>query len=48
LGFHTLKWPVGVVFISPNTILAIEEKLLLCGTPNSLVETSDSPVLKGK
>jgi hypothetical protein len=29
LGSHTLKWPVGVVFIGPNTILAIREKLLL-------------------
>jgi hypothetical protein len=29
LGSHTLKWPVGVVFIGPNTILAVGEKLLL-------------------
>jgi hypothetical protein len=29
LGSHTLKWPVGVVFIGPNTILASGEKLLL-------------------
>jgi hypothetical protein len=26
---HTLKWLVGVVFIGPNTILAIGEKPLL-------------------
>jgi hypothetical protein len=29
LGSHTLKWSVGVVFVGPNTILAIGEKLLL-------------------
>jgi hypothetical protein len=29
LGSHTLKWPVGVVFIGPNTILAAGEKSLL-------------------
>jgi hypothetical protein len=29
LGSHTLEWLVGVVFISPNTKLAIGEKLLL-------------------
>jgi hypothetical protein len=29
LGSHTLKWSVGVVFIGPNIILAIGEKLLL-------------------
>jgi hypothetical protein len=29
LGSHTLKWPVGVVFIDPNTNLAVGEKLLL-------------------
>jgi hypothetical protein len=29
LGSHTLNWSVGVVFIGPNTILAVGEKLLL-------------------
>jgi hypothetical protein len=29
LGSHTLKWPVGVVFINPNTKLAVGKKLLL-------------------
>jgi hypothetical protein len=29
LGSHTLKWPVGVVFIGPNTIITVGEKLLL-------------------
>jgi hypothetical protein len=29
LGPHTFKWPVGVVFIDPNTKLAVGEKLLL-------------------
>jgi hypothetical protein len=29
LGSHTLKWPVGVVFIGPNTKLVVGEKLLL-------------------
>jgi hypothetical protein len=27
LGSHTFKWPVRGVFISPNTILAVGEKL---------------------
>jgi hypothetical protein len=27
LGSHTLEWPVGSVFIAPNTKLAIGEKL---------------------
>jgi hypothetical protein len=26
---HGLKWPVGVVFIGPNTKLAVGEKLVL-------------------
>jgi hypothetical protein len=30
LGSHTFKWPVGVVFIGPNSILVVGEKLLLC------------------
>jgi hypothetical protein len=29
LGSHTLKWSVGVVFIDPNTKLAVGEKMLL-------------------
>jgi hypothetical protein len=29
LGSHTLEWPVGGVFISLNTKLAVGEKLLL-------------------
>ena len=29
LGSHTLEWPVGGVFIAPNTKLAVGEKLLL-------------------
>jgi hypothetical protein len=29
LGSHTFKWPVGVVFIGPNTNLAMGEKILL-------------------
>jgi hypothetical protein len=29
LSSHTLKWPVGVVFIGPNTKLAVGDKLLL-------------------
>jgi hypothetical protein len=29
LGSHTLKWSVRVVFIDPNTKLAVVEKLLL-------------------
>jgi hypothetical protein len=29
LGSHTLKWLIGVVFIDPNTKLAVGEKLLL-------------------
>jgi hypothetical protein len=29
LGSHTLKWSVGVVFIDPNTKLAVGEMLLL-------------------
>jgi hypothetical protein len=29
LGSHTLEWPVGGLFIAPNTKLAIGEKLLL-------------------
>jgi hypothetical protein len=29
LGSHTLKWPVGGVFIAPNTKLAVGEMLLL-------------------
>jgi hypothetical protein len=37
LGSHTLKWPVGVVFIDPNTKLAIGEKLTLSATLDSLV-----------
>jgi hypothetical protein len=41
---HTLEWLVGVVFIGPNTILAIGEKLLLCGTPDNTMEAPDSPV----
>jgi hypothetical protein len=44
LGSHTLKWPVGVVFIGPNKILVIGEKLLLCGTQGSPVEALNSPV----
>jgi hypothetical protein len=40
LGLHTLKWTVVVVFIGPNTILAVGEKLLLCGTPDSPVHLS--------
>jgi hypothetical protein len=27
LGSHTLEWPVGGVFIAPNTKLAVGEKL---------------------
>jgi hypothetical protein len=37
LGSHTLKWSVGGVYIGPNSILAVGEKLLLCGTPDSPV-----------
>jgi hypothetical protein len=38
LGSHTWKWPVGGVFIAPNTNRAVGEKLLLlCGTPDSPV-----------
>jgi hypothetical protein len=38
LGSHTRKWPVGVVFIAPNTNRAVGEKLLLLsGTPDNLV-----------
>jgi hypothetical protein len=44
LSSHTLKWPVGVVFIGPNTILAIGEKLLCCGTPDNPVGSPDSLV----
>jgi hypothetical protein len=29
LGSHTWKWPVGGVFIAPNTNVAVGEKLLL-------------------
>ena len=29
LGSHTLEWPVGGVFITPNTKLVVGEKLLL-------------------
>jgi hypothetical protein len=29
LDSHTLEWPIGGVFIAPNTKLAIGEKLLL-------------------
>jgi hypothetical protein len=29
LGSHTLKWPVGMVFIDSNTKLVVGEKLLL-------------------
>jgi hypothetical protein len=43
LGSHALKWPVGVVFIGPNTILAVGEKLLLCDTLDSLVPLSSAP-----
>jgi hypothetical protein len=35
---------LGDVFIGPNSILAIGEKMLLCGTPDSPVEAPDSPV----
>jgi hypothetical protein len=44
LGSHTLKWSVGRVFIGPNTILAVGEKVLLCGTMDSPVQASDSRV----
>jgi hypothetical protein len=35
---------LGDVFIGPKSILAVGEKLLLSGTPNSLVEAPDRPV----
>jgi hypothetical protein len=38
LGSHHWKWPVGGVFIAPNTNLAVGGKLLLSAvTPDSLV-----------
>jgi hypothetical protein len=35
---------LGDVFIGPNSILAVGEKILLYGTPNCPVEAPDSPV----
>jgi hypothetical protein len=39
LGSHTWKWPVGGVFIAPNTIVVVLGKLLLSAV------TPDSPVV---
>jgi hypothetical protein len=44
LGLPHLEMAGRVVFIDPNTKLAIGEKLLLCGTPDSLVGSPDSQV----
>jgi hypothetical protein len=39
LGSHTLKWPVGVVFIATNQNLAVGEGCLSHGAPDSPVHT---------
>jgi hypothetical protein len=39
LGSHTLKWPVGVVFIATNQKLAVGEGWLSYGAPDSPVHT---------
>jgi hypothetical protein len=39
LGSHTLKWPVGVVFIGPNIILAVGEKPIEPNGPGSIFLT---------
>jgi hypothetical protein len=44
LGSHTLKWPVGGVFIAPNTKLAVWRKVVaFYGTPGSLVPLPGAP-----
>jgi hypothetical protein len=43
LGLPHLEMVDWVVFIDPNTILVVGEKLLLCGTPDSSMEAPDSP-----
>jgi hypothetical protein len=42
LGSHTLKWPVGVVFIATNQNLAVGEGCLFDGAPDSPVCTGQS------
>jgi hypothetical protein len=37
LGSLTLKWPVGVVFIATNQIVAVGKRLLVMGAPDSPV-----------
>jgi hypothetical protein len=37
LGSHTLKWPVGVVFIATNHLVAVWGRLLAMGAPDSPV-----------
>jgi hypothetical protein len=37
LGSHTLKWPVGVVFIATNQIVVVGGRLLAMGAPDSPV-----------
>jgi hypothetical protein len=45
LGSHTLKWPVGGVFIAPYTNLAVGKKAAaLCGTPDNPVGSPDRSV----
>ena len=39
LDSHTLKWPVGVVFIATNQNLAVGEGCLSYGAPDSPVHT---------
>jgi hypothetical protein len=49
IGSHTFNGQLGEVYISPNTKLAVREKmLLLCGTPDSpMVGTVQSSALSG-
>jgi hypothetical protein len=42
LGSHSLKWPVGVVFIATNQKLAVGEGCLSYGAPDSPVHTGQS------
>jgi hypothetical protein len=47
LGLHTLKWPVGVVFIGPNPISSCwteSSSFLSTGRPDSLVRTGHGTV----
>jgi hypothetical protein len=45
LGSHTLEWPVGDVFIAPNTKLAVTEPPKSLGPPTVVLvqQTSDNP-----